>query len=80
MDAPLLALFDKDPHGSKRTLKNNDGNGFSVAFISGRLTDHELLDDKYVYLLHMMWGCLAPALEQDLGDRSEVSSSISLRP
>ena len=35
-------------------LQDTDGNGFSVAFIPGRLTDHNLLDDKYVYRLRMM--------------------------
>src|SRR5664280_1404992 len=31
-------------------LQDPDGHGFSVAFIPGRLSDHNLLDDKYVYL------------------------------
>jgi hypothetical protein len=35
-------------------LQDPDGNGFSVAFIPGRLSDHNLLDDKYVYRLRMM--------------------------
>jgi hypothetical protein len=30
-------------------LRDPDGNGFSIAFIPGRLSDHNLLDDKYVY-------------------------------
>jgi len=35
-------------------LDDEHGNGFSVAFIPGRLSDHDLLDDKYVYRLRMM--------------------------
>jgi hypothetical protein len=45
-------------------LQDPDGNGFSVAFIPGRLTDHTLLDDKYVYRLRMMSGALSKAMEQ----------------
>jgi hypothetical protein len=45
-------------------LQDPDGNGFSVAFIPGRLTDHNLLDDKYVYRLRMMSGSLSAAMEQ----------------
>lgn len=45
-------------------LEDPDGNGFSVAFIPGRLTDHSLLDDKYVYRLRMMSGSLSKAMEQ----------------
>jgi hypothetical protein len=45
-------------------LRDPDGNGFSVAFIPGRLSDHNLLDDKYVYRLRMMSGSLSAAMEQ----------------
>jgi hypothetical protein len=45
-------------------LQDPDGNGFSVAFIPGRLSDHKLLDDKYVYRLRMMSGSLSAAMEQ----------------
>ena len=45
-------------------LTDESGNGFSVAFVPGRLTDHNLLDDKYVYRLRMMSGSLAPAMEK----------------
>jgi hypothetical protein len=45
-------------------LQDPDGNGFSVAFIPGRLSDHNLLDDKYVYRLRMMSGALSAAMEQ----------------
>ena len=41
-----------------------DGNGFSIAFIPGRLSDHNLLDDKYRYRLRMMSGFLSNAMEQ----------------
>ena len=45
-------------------LVDESGNGFSVAFIPGRLIDHSLLDDKYVYRLRMMSGSLSAAMEQ----------------
>ena len=45
-------------------LLDPDGSGFSVAFIPGRLSDHKLLDDKYVYRLRMMSGALSAAMEQ----------------
>ena len=45
-------------------LQDPDGSGFSVAFIPGRLSDHNLLDDKYVYRLRMMSGALSAAMEQ----------------
>ncbi len=45
-------------------LVDQDGNGFSVAFIPGRLTDHKLLDDNYIYRLRMMSGSLSAAMEQ----------------
>jgi len=45
-------------------LQDPDGNGFSIAFIPGRLSDHNLLDDKYVYRLRMMSGSLSAAMEQ----------------
>jgi hypothetical protein len=43
---------------------DGDGNGFSVAFIPGRLTDHNLLDAKYIYRLRGMSGFLSAAMEQ----------------
>ena len=45
-------------------LQDPDGHGFSVAFIPGRLSDHNLLDDKYVYRLPMMSGALSAAMEE----------------
>jgi len=45
-------------------LVDEKGNGFSVAFIPGRLTDHNLLDDKYIYRLRMMSRSLSKAMEQ----------------
>lgn len=45
-------------------LVDEEGNGFSLAFIPGRLSDHDLLDDKYVYRLRMMSGSLSAAMEQ----------------
>jgi hypothetical protein len=45
-------------------LVDENGNGFTVAFIPGRVTDHTLLDDKYVYRLRMMSGALSKAMEQ----------------
>lgn len=45
-------------------LVDEHGNGFSVAFIPGRVTDHQLLDDRYVYRLRMMSGALSKAMEQ----------------
>ena len=42
------------------------GKGFTVAFLSGRLSDHNLLDDKYVYRLRMMSGSLSKAMEQGI--------------
>jgi hypothetical protein len=45
-------------------LRDSQGNGFSVAFIPGRLSDHNLLDEKYVYRLRMMSGSLSAAMEQ----------------
>jgi hypothetical protein len=45
-------------------LSDEHGKGFSVAFIPGRLTDHSLLDDKYVDRLRMMSGSLSAAMEQ----------------
>jgi len=45
-------------------LADGEGNGMSVAFIPGRLTDHDLLGEKYVYRLRMMTGHLAAAMEQ----------------
>jgi len=45
-------------------LVDEQGNGFSIAFIPGRLSDHDLLDDKYVYRLRMMSGSLSAAMEQ----------------
>lgn len=45
-------------------LGHGEGNGFSVAFIPGRLTDHDLLDPQYIYRLRMMSGSLSAAMEQ----------------
>jgi len=45
-------------------LVDEEGHGFSVAFIPGRLSDHDLLDDKYVYRLRMMSGSRSAAMEQ----------------
>jgi len=45
-------------------LQDPDGNGFSVGFIPGCLSKHNLLDDKYVYRLRMMSGSLSKAMEQ----------------
>ena len=45
-------------------LRDADGNGFSVAFIPGRLTDHDLLDPQYVYRLRQMSGSLSSAMEK----------------
>jgi len=45
-------------------LVDEHGNGFSVAFIPGRVTDHNLLDERYVYRLRMMSGALSKAMEQ----------------
>jgi len=45
-------------------LVDENGHGFSIAFIPGRLSDHNLRDDKYVYLLRMMSGSLSAAMEQ----------------
>jgi hypothetical protein len=53
---------------SARSIQNPlvdaQGNGFSIAFIPGRLTDHTLLDERYVYRLRMMSGALSAAMEQ----------------
>ena len=45
-------------------LMDPEGHGFSVTFIPGRLTDHNLLDDRYIYRLRMMSGALSAAMEQ----------------
>ena len=45
-------------------LQDPNGARFSVTFIPGRLTDHDLLDDKYVYRLRQMSGALSAAMEQ----------------
>ena len=45
-------------------LVDDHGNGFSVAFVPGRVTDHNLLDERYVYRLRMMSGALSKAMEQ----------------
>jgi len=39
-------------------LVDENNHGFSIAFIPGRLSDHNLLDDKYVYRLRMMSGAI----------------------
>jgi hypothetical protein len=48
----------------KMPLRDDDGNGFSVCFVPGRLTDHNLLDAKYIYRLRQLSGGLAKAMEQ----------------
>ena len=45
-------------------LTDQDGNGLSVAFIPGRLSDHDLLDKNYVYRLRMLPGALSSAMER----------------
>jgi hypothetical protein len=45
-------------------LVDEEGHGFSIAFVPGRLSDHTLLDEKYVYRLRMMSGSLSAAMEQ----------------
>jgi hypothetical protein len=62
-------------------LLDEDGNGFSVVFIPGRLSDHKLLDDKYVYRLHMMTGSLSAAMEQGCWcERKAHTSPTGKRP
>lgn len=63
--APQTAqlYFDGQWPSDGYPLQAEDGQGFSIAFIPGRLTDHNLLDDKYIYRLRMMSGSLAPAME-----------------
>ena len=48
----------------QQPLTDNDGNGFTVAFIPGRLSDHNLLDEKYALRLRGMSGSLSAAMEQ----------------
>ena len=68
--SPLQCAEPGKPYGDARwpsdqqPLMDDDGNGFSVAFIPGRLTDHNLLDAKYVYRLRGMSGSLSAAMEQ----------------
>src|SRR5215472_17542425 len=38
--------------------------GPRYSFVPGRLSDHNLLDDKYVYRLRMISGSLPAAMEQ----------------
>ena len=64
----------------KYPLQDEDGKGFSVAFIPGRLTDHHLLDDKYIYRLRMMSGSLAPAMEKGCWCELEGMYFSFLRP
>jgi hypothetical protein len=61
---PGKLYFDAKWPSDSHPLRDPDGNGFSVAFVPGRLSDHNLLDDKYVYRLRMMSGSLAAAMEQ----------------
>src|ERR1700682_1353015 len=51
--------FDAKWPSDKYPLLDQDEKGFSVAFLLGRLSDHNLLDDKYVYRLRMMSGSLS---------------------
>jgi hypothetical protein len=61
---PGKLYWDASWPSDQQPLKDDDGNGFSVAFIPGRLTDHNLLDAKYVYRLRGMSGFLSAAMEQ----------------
>src|SRR5215471_3421916 len=61
---PGKLYFDARWPSDQYPLQDPDGNGFSVAFIPGRLSEHNLLDDKYVYRLRMMSGSLSKAMEQ----------------
>ena len=61
---PGKLYFDAKWPSDKYPLLDQDGKGFSVAFLPGRLSDHNLLDDKYVYRLRMMSGSLSAAMEQ----------------
>jgi hypothetical protein len=61
---PGKLYFDAKWPSDKYPLLDQDGKGFSVAFLPGRLSDHNLLDDKYVYRLRMMTGSLSAAMEQ----------------
>jgi hypothetical protein len=45
---PGRLYFDVRWPSDQYPLVDEHGNGFSVAFIPGRLSDHNLLDDKYV--------------------------------
>lgn len=56
----------RDAHwpSDQHPLVDEKGNGMSVAFIPGRLSDHNLLDDKYRFRLRMMSGSLAKAMEE----------------
>jgi hypothetical protein len=61
---PGKLYFDGAWPSDSYPLQDPDGNGFSISFIPGRLSDHRLLDDKYVYRLRMMSGSLSKAMEQ----------------
>jgi hypothetical protein len=61
---PGRLYWDANWPSDQYPLQDPDGNGFSIAFIPGRLHDHNLLDDKYVYRLRMMSGSLSAAMEQ----------------
>jgi hypothetical protein len=61
---PGKLYWDARWPSDQQPLMDDDGNGFSVAFIPGRLTDHNLLDAKYIYRLRGMSGCLSAAMEQ----------------
>lgn len=61
---PGQLYFDAKWPSDSYPLCDENGNGFSVCFIPGRLSDHKLLDDKYVFRLRMMSGSLAPAMEK----------------
>ena len=61
---PGTLYWDASWPSDSYPLQDAEGNGFSVGFIPGRLTDHSLLDEKYVYRLRMMSGALSAAMEQ----------------
>jgi hypothetical protein len=60
---PGVLYWDARWPSDQYPLQDPDGSGFSVSFIPGRLSDHTLLDPKYLYRLRMMSGSLAKAME-----------------
>lgn len=61
---PGKSYWDAMWPSDRYPLLNTKGKGFSIAFVPGRLSDHNLLDDNYVYRLRMMSGSLSAAMEQ----------------